>query len=314
MTEGRSVMGRRSCFWIVVVLALCGSVPHAVASTRLSAPVTGRAVLGFGATYESGGRCLTHRGVDLEGSAGEAVRAACDGVVAFAGEVPADGGGRTRAVTIRSAEGLLVCVSPLSVTQVSTGARVSAGDVLGELAGTGDESWGTTHVHLSVRDGGTYVEPVLTSAEATKDAPDIPEAPAPVASGSGSGGAAAAVAVPSVNGSIPNLSDGTAAHPVCTAAAQKVSASRAVVDGAKIRTAYAQSIGVMRSSGRGRQVRLVGEPDLADLLERPSLRLAGGSDASGSVGMLVGLAGAVALVAARGRITYAAKRVVGRAG
>jgi len=303
-------MGRRLVVGFVSVLCLSASV--AIASTQLSPPVSGGAILGFGATYDAGGRNHTHRGVDLQGSAGEIVRAACDGVVEFAGEVPADGGGRTRAVTIRSADGLLVCVSPLSATRVSKGGRVVAGDALGELAESGDGSSSASHVHLSVRDGDTYVEPSIQSAGQMTDAPD--ETTLPSSTGGEVGGRSAVEG----QGAAPNsgtaqVGSGATSAASASVVAGAVRAAPPVFDGARIRAAYAKCIGVMRSSARGRQFRFLGEASLTDSVQRPSLRISAIRGGSEYVSVLVALAITAVAMAARSRIACVCKRVVGRA-
>lgn len=131
----------------------------AVAAGGFARPLAGDVVLRFGAAYRAADRQNTHGGIDIEGNAGESVLAAADGVVTFAGEVPGDLGGRTNAVTIRTAEGLLVCVTPLERICVRTGETVSAGSRLGALAASGDASWPGAHVHLSVREDGAYIDP-----------------------------------------------------------------------------------------------------------------------------------------------------------
>lgn len=301
-------MGRRSFLWPLVAFILCAAAPSAVASTLLSSPVPGGAVVAFGVAYETGGRRVTHRGLDLQASGTETVRAACDGVVTFAGEVPADDGGRTRAVTIRSADGLLVCVSPLATTRVSKGEPVNAGDVVGEVAESGDGSWSAAHVHLSVREGDTYVDPApLIVAEAVTSTGEGPTVSVSDKIGNGS-----AVGEPA--GSMP-VQAGPAAEGDASASAAAPDAARAAapsVDGDRIRAAYAASIGVLRSPGRSPQAGLLGEMRFADSLERPTLPSTAAGHALGDVGALAALAGVAGVVAARRRLTCAAKQLIGR--
>ena len=129
------------------------------AGETLSLPVTGALLTRYGARYESPTGSTTHRGLDLAAEDGAGVLAAADGVVTFAGLIPADGGGRTTAITVTTPAGMLVTVSPLLDSRVSKGAHVEAGDELGTLAGTGDGSSTLSHVHLSVRVDGAYVDP-----------------------------------------------------------------------------------------------------------------------------------------------------------
>lgn len=134
--------------------------PHAaVASEALSPPVPGALLVRYGVRYQTTAGGATHRGLDLDAGEGSTVAAAAEGVVTFAGLVPADGGGRATAVTITTPSGLLVTVSPLLEATVAKGAHVAVGDEIGACAGAGDASSPQPHVHLSVRVGGTYVDP-----------------------------------------------------------------------------------------------------------------------------------------------------------
>lgn len=142
-----------------IVFGALAAPQAALGSQVLSPPVAGAVLTRYGARYETPAGTSTHRGLDLGAPEGTAVLAAVDGVVTFAGLVPADGGGRSTAVTITTTEGLLVTVSPLLAAGVAKGAHVVAGDELGALAGGGDASSAQPHVHLSVRVDGTYVDP-----------------------------------------------------------------------------------------------------------------------------------------------------------
>jgi len=172
---------------VLTVLAVLGAplAPSpALATEALSPPVAGAPLTRYGAQYETPAGGVTHRGLDLAACDGAVVLAAADGIVTFAGLVPADGGGRATAVTIITPGGLLVTVSPLLTAGVAKGAHVVAGDEVGTLAGTGDASSAQPHIHLSVRVGGTYVdpqpmlgatapEPAVTAAVAVTAAPGI---------------------------------------------------------------------------------------------------------------------------------------------
>lgn len=72
-----------------------------------------------------------HRGVDLDLVDGSAVRAAADGVVAFAGTVVDRG-----VVSVDHADGIRTTYEPVTATVVR-GEVVDRGDVLGRLAGRG---------------------------------------------------------------------------------------------------------------------------------------------------------------------------------
>lgn len=189
-------MGRRLCLLVttfVLVSAFAGG--SAVASEcSLSAPVPGGILLGFGEAYAASGRQLTHSGVDLGARVGDAIVAAASGQVTFAGAVPADGGGRVLAVTIQTPGGFKVTVSPLASVRVAAGEAVSAGDDLGMLSETGDASVIESHVHLSVRAGERYIDPVpmLTAAVVTDHGAGVGTGSAP--EGETDSGASSAVA------------------------------------------------------------------------------------------------------------------------
>ncbi|MHB1016544.1 MAG: murein hydrolase activator EnvC family protein [Coriobacteriia bacterium] len=121
-----------------------------------SLPVSGAAIsLRFGAEYPGG----VHRGIDLSADAGAEVQAPAAGRVAFAGTVPADGGGTCNAVTIETADGHKISLLPLESVHVRAGASVCAGDMVGRLSASGDDSTGSPHLHLSLRQGDRYIDP-----------------------------------------------------------------------------------------------------------------------------------------------------------
>ncbi len=296
-------MGRRWILWSITILAVLTVASPATAATRLSMPVSGGIVVAFGATYETAGRSLTHRGVDMLGTPAETVRAACDGIVTFAGEVPADGGGRTHAVTIRSDDGLLVCVSPLGSVCVSTGESVGGDRAIGTLAASGDGSWACTHAHLSVREGGVYVDPTPLLVAPAADAP----ANVPTAAPSDSGGAGTAtMESPTVDAGARSGAAAGVGASVPAASVARAGVAAPLVDAARIRTAYAAGLGVLRSPTRSPQARLLCEARLADSVERPALGLRASGRTLVNGGALAGLVGAAGAVAARRRLACVA--------
>jgi len=126
-------------------------------------PLSGHAeiLLEYGSPYTREGRRVTHSGVDLSAEPGDTVVAALDGVVSFAGRVPAPGGGTRGVVTIDFGEGLRVTCLPLTGITVSRGQAVSAGDRIGVLGESAGESTSRPHLHVSVRRGDTYLDPML---------------------------------------------------------------------------------------------------------------------------------------------------------
>jgi murein DD-endopeptidase MepM/ murein hydrolase activator NlpD len=114
-------------------------------------PVDGRVLSGFGA--KPGGRF--NDGVNLKASAGAPVRAAGDGVVAYAGDaIPGFG----NLVLISHPGGWVTAYGHAEALLVSRGSKVAAGDVIARAGSTGavDEP----QVHFEVRRGRTPVDPV----------------------------------------------------------------------------------------------------------------------------------------------------------
>lgn len=113
-------------------------------------PVDGRVVRGFdGGTsrYLAG-----HRGVDLAAVAGEPVRAAAAGEVAWSGVVAG-----VRWISLEHGDGVRTSYGPMRDSRVSRGERVARGAVLGTAAGDHD---GRAALHWSARRGGDYLDPL----------------------------------------------------------------------------------------------------------------------------------------------------------
>ncbi|MBI5231853.1 MAG: M23 family metallopeptidase [Coriobacteriales bacterium] len=104
-----------------------------------------------------------HRGVDIAGSAGERVATPVNGTVRFAGLVPAEDG-RVGAVTVEQGDGTRVTLMPLDEMRVTRGVTVSTGDGVGTLSADGDLSTSSPHVHVSLRRGETYLDPMTVLA------------------------------------------------------------------------------------------------------------------------------------------------------
>jgi murein DD-endopeptidase MepM/ murein hydrolase activator NlpD len=94
-----------------------------------------------------------HRGIDMRAPVGTPVRAANDGLVAFAGPVA----GRLF-VSIDHADGIRTTYSFLSAILVKKGATVRRGDVIA-ASGTGDGSSPEPHLHFGARTGDDYIDP-----------------------------------------------------------------------------------------------------------------------------------------------------------
>lgn len=142
---------------LTISLLLCNWPAHALAAGWVE-PVPGCvAVLSFAEQY----RGHTHTGIDLAAPVDAEVSAPCGGTVLFAGRVPADGGGTCGAVTIELPDGLRVSLLPLTSVFVSSGDSICAGDTVGLLAASGDDSSQETHLHVGLRRGDAYIDPAV---------------------------------------------------------------------------------------------------------------------------------------------------------
>lgn len=125
--------------------ALSGDVP------RFAWPVEGRIVSGYGP--KPGGRF--NDGVNLKASQGQAVRAAADGVVAYAGDaIPGFG----NLVLVKHAGGWVSAYGHNDALLVARGKRVRQGDVIARAGSTGAVT--DPQVHFELRRGRTPVDPV----------------------------------------------------------------------------------------------------------------------------------------------------------
>ena len=122
-----------------------GPIPH------FSWPLEGRILSDFGA--KPGGRY--NDGVNLKTSAGTAVRAAADGVVAYAGDAVAGFG---NLVLIKHADGWVSAYGHNEAVLVARGDRVRQGDVIARAGATGavDEP----QLHFELRRGRAAIDPV----------------------------------------------------------------------------------------------------------------------------------------------------------
>src|SRR5689334_2757878 len=114
-----------------------------------------------------------HRGIDVAGSAGEAVRAPHGGVVAFAAAIPTSG----LSVTIRTDDGYSVTLTHLGAISVKRNATVAEGDRVGTVGPSGTAEWPRPYVHLGIRtdsDPNGYLDPL-------RFLPARPATPAPPA-------------------------------------------------------------------------------------------------------------------------------------
>lgn len=173
-----------------------------VASAGWPLAGSARVALAFGAVYSAGeGGSAQHRGVDLAAASGARVVAPLAGRVSFAGSVPGVGGGRVTAVTVETAHGK-VTLLPLGDVCVSRGSQIAEGDAIGVVAASGDGSSADTHLHVGVRRGELYVDPLGVIAPPPAPIPDAGAsagAGSAVPSGSGANvGAPVSVGTPAV--------------------------------------------------------------------------------------------------------------------
>ncbi len=96
-----------------------------------------------------------HRGVDIAGTSGEAIRAAGAGVVAFAGVVAGTG-----VVSVDHPGGLRTTYEPV-LPLVHAGQRVTAGQPIGALVGGHPGCPVAACLHWGLRRGAEYLDPLL---------------------------------------------------------------------------------------------------------------------------------------------------------
>lgn len=125
--------------------AVSGTAP------RFRWPLPGRVISGFGP--KPGGRF--NDGVNLRANAGEAVRAAGDGVVAYAGDAIAGFG---NLILVKHAGGWVSAYAHNEALLVNRGARVKAGEVIARAGQTGAVS--EPQLHFELRQGRTPVDPL----------------------------------------------------------------------------------------------------------------------------------------------------------
>lgn len=197
---------------VLAAFALLALAPGTVGAVpSLSPPCDGQVLLGFGEAY-SGSR--VHSGLDIAAESGGEVEAPADGTVTFAGRLPS-ADGEALAVTITTADGFKVTCLPLAELRVTKGETVGAGTTLGELAGEGDSSSAGSHVHLSVREGESYLDPakLMPAPPALAPEPEPETVSAPEASAGGAPADAPSPAVASAAEGIAGDIAGSASAP-----------------------------------------------------------------------------------------------------
>lgn len=121
----------------------------------LAWPLPGRVTSPYGyRIHPITGTSRLHAGIDLSGSSGQAIKAAGAGTVILAEWY----GGYGNTVVIDHGGGLSTLYAHQSGLNVSRGAGVSTGDVVGYVGSTGFSTG--PHLHFETREGGTPVDPM----------------------------------------------------------------------------------------------------------------------------------------------------------
>ena len=132
------------------------TVPRSVVVLGWTSPVAGPAVVV--APFDAPERDWLpgHRGVDLDASVGDVVRAAGPGTVTWAAPVAGRG-----VVVVQHPDGRRTTYEPVDPA-VDAGETVMAGDALGELAtGSGHCGGVPSCLHWGLRRGEDYLDPML---------------------------------------------------------------------------------------------------------------------------------------------------------
>jgi hypothetical protein len=148
----------------VALLLVTGRAAAAETAVGWAWPLADRSstLLGFGDPYESGGQSRTHTGVDLAATEGDEVLAPVSATASFVGEVPSGPDRRQKAVTIDTVTGEKLTLMPLDRVSVSVGDHVRPGQTIARVAAEGDGSTGVVHLHVSMRKGSLYVDPLAS--------------------------------------------------------------------------------------------------------------------------------------------------------
>ena len=115
-------------------------------------PVDGPVIRGFDPPNQPYG--AGHRGIDIGAEPGTSVRAAQEGVVAFAGPI-----GESLFVSVDHADGVRTTYSWLSSVAVGRGEKVEGGAILGTTGG-GHPGVEPPHLHFGARIGDNYIDPM----------------------------------------------------------------------------------------------------------------------------------------------------------
>ncbi|MFT3877620.1 MAG: peptidoglycan DD-metalloendopeptidase family protein [Propioniciclava sp.] len=136
-------------------------VPPAWASGAVW-PLRGAVVRGFDPPEVAWG--AGHRGVDVAGAVGAAVRAPRDGVISFAGAVAG------RPVLVVDHGETRTTLEPVTAA-VAVGRRVSAGEVIGHLS-AGHACAAEACLHWGLKRGEEYLDPLVSVSDGVRLLPD----------------------------------------------------------------------------------------------------------------------------------------------
>ena len=147
-------MHRLLLFGAASLAALCLGGPASAWSWPADGDVLRPFTLG-GDAYAAG----QHRGLDVAGAEGSAVRAPASGTVSFAGSLPTYG----RGITILTSDGYAVTLVHLGSIGVAKGDTVAEGSSVGTMGSSGEAEHAVPSVHLGVRvatEAEGYVDPL----------------------------------------------------------------------------------------------------------------------------------------------------------
>lgn len=124
------------------------------ANAKLRAPVAFKVTSRFGMRMHPIAKCMKmHKGLDLAGDTGDAVKSADGGKVIFAGQQSGYG----NIIVIQHDHDLSTAYAHLSEIDVQEDQEVRRGDVIGKVGATGNVTG--PHLHFEVRVNGNQVDP-----------------------------------------------------------------------------------------------------------------------------------------------------------
>jgi murein DD-endopeptidase MepM/ murein hydrolase activator NlpD len=151
-----SIGFERQLHRVALARAHIGRLTRALGTVPVRKPVDGdlEPASGFGVRNDPfTGSPAMHTGLDLQGDAGDPVRATADGKVTTAGW----NGGYGKAIDIDHGNGITTRYGHLSAIDVQVGQTVKTGQLLGRIGSTGRSTG--PHLHYETRVGGKPVDP-----------------------------------------------------------------------------------------------------------------------------------------------------------